>query len=316
MSEMRSTREAYGKALVELGAHPDVVALDADMAHATCSNLFQEKYPERFFNLGIAEQNLLCVAAGMSKCGLVPFASTFAIFSAGRGYEQIRNSICYTGANVKIAGHHAGITPFADGGSHQCVEDLALMRVLPGMTILSPCDYPQTIMAMHAAYAIHGPVYLRICREPVPAITEPGAPVEVGKAQVLRAGSDLCIVATGYATHLAVSAAQRLSERGISSCVLNMHTVKPLDGEALLHWARVCGRMVTVEEHSVIGGLGSAVGDAVLGKVPVRFARIGIEDRFGQSGLMAELFEEYGLTPRHVEEVCLALFRETADPHG
>ena len=309
MSELRSTREAYGQALVELGgAHPDAVVLDADLAHATCSNLFHEAYPERFFNLGIAEQNMFCVAAGMAKCGLVPFAATFAIFGAGRSYEQIRNSICYTGANVKIAGHHAGITPFADGGSHQCIEDLALMRVLPGMTILSPCDYPQTIMAVHAAYALNGPVYIRICREPVPAITEPGVPLEVGKAQLLRDGSDICIVATGYATHLAVSAAKRLEERGISACVLNMHTVKPLDDEAILDRACTCKRMVAVEEHSVIGGLGDAVGGVVLGKEPVRFAKIGIEDRFGQSGLMAELFEEYGLTTQHVEEVCLGLF--------
>lgn len=310
MDAERSMREAYGDALVKLGKeYPDIVVLDADLAHATCSNTFQTSFPNRFFNMGIAEQNLFCVSAGMANSGLVPFASTFAIFAAGRAYEPIRNGICYSKSNVKIMGCHAGITCCGDGGTHQCIEDLALMRVLPNMTIFCPCDYDQTQELVKAAYELKGPVYLRIARPPVPSLPE-GSPRTVpGKAQVLAQGKDICIIATGIMVHTALNAAQTLKKSGIKASVLNIHTIKPFDEETVLDYAKRCGVVITIEEHSTVGGLGSAVSDALIGKAAVKIKKLGVNDRFGQSGLMPELMKEYCLTPEFLAESCRELLK-------
>ncbi len=286
MAESKSLRVAYGEALVELGAVNDkVVVLDADLAHATMTSLFQAKYPERFFNFGLAEANMMGAAAGMAHSGLIPFASTFALFGTGRAYEQIRNSIAYVGANVKFGLSHSGLSVGEDGGSHQSVEDIALMRVVPNMTIFVPCDSAETRKAVFAAAEIDGPVYIRVARPVVETFTGPDSPFIPGKANLLKEGKDICIVATG----------------------LMVHTIKPFDSEAVLAAANRCGAVVSVEEHSVIGGLGSAVAETLAGKSSAAFCRLGIQDRFGQSGKPADLFKAYGLTPAHIEEACLRL---------
>ena len=301
MSE-KATRAAYGEALAELGAVNDrVVALDADLAHATMTVTFKNAFPDRHFNAGIAEANMTGMAAGMAAMGLVPFCSTFAMFGAGRAYEQVRNSIAYPRLNVKLAMTHAGVSVGEDGGSHQCVEDLALMRAIPGMTVICPADANETRRAVFAAAEMEGPVYLRLARLASPVFEEE-QPFEIGKANVLREGTDVAVFATGLMVSESLAAAQLLEEQGVSAAVINVHTIKPLDEACVTEYAKKCGRVVTVEEHSVIGGLGDAVAEALMGKVACGFQKIGVQDRFGQSGKAKEVLKEYGLTAPQIAE--------------
>ena len=301
MSE-KATRAAYGEALAELGAVNDrVVALDADLAHATMTVTFKNAFPDRHFNAGIAEANMTGMAAGMAAMGLIPFCSTFAMFGAGRAYEQVRNSIAYPRLNVKLAMTHAGVSVGEDGGSHQCVEDLALMRAIPGMTVICPADANETRRAVFAAAEMEGPVYLRLARLASPVFEEE-QPFEIGKANVLREGTDVAVFATGLMVSESLAAAQLLEEQGVSAAVINVHTIKPLDEACVTEYAKKCGRVVTVEEHSVIGGLGDAVAEALMGKVACGFQKIGVQDRFGQSGKAKEVLKEYGLTAPQIAE--------------
>ena len=294
----QSMREAYGAALLELADDERVVALDADLAKATSSINFAKRYPERFFDMGISEQNLMGTAAGMAVSGLKPYVSTFAMFAVGRAYEQVRNAICYAKAGVKIVATHAGLSPNADGGSHETIEDIALMRVLPGMTVLSPCDYNQ---AKTMIKQMKDPCYIRISRHPVPTVTEPDAPVTIGVIDVIKDGADICIAATGIMVAQAQKAAEVLQNNGMNAAVLNVHTIKPLDQETILRYAGTCPVMVTVEEHSVIGGLGSAICEVIAASgLNCRVERMGIQDRFGQSGDLLELMDAYELTAEHI----------------
>lgn len=305
MAESKSLRVAYGEALKKLGAENEkVVVLDADLAHATMTCLFAEEYPQRFFNMGIAEANMAAAAAGMAHSGLIPFVSTFALFGAGRAYEQIRNSVCYTGANVKFGLSHSGLSVGEDGGSHQAIEDIALMRVLPGMTVFVPCDPIETEKAVNAAAKINGPVYIRVARPVCGCVTNEGDPFIPGKASVLRGGSDVSIFAAGLMVAEAIGAAAMLEKKGISASVVNFHTIKPLDEETALAFANKTGAVVTAEEHSVIGGLGSAVAEKLMGKTDAKFAMVGIDDKFGHSGKPADLFEAYGLTAKNIAAQC------------
>ena len=297
----KSMREAYGDALLELADDETVVVLDADLAKATSSINFAKNYPERFFDMGISEQNLMGTAAGMAVSGLKPYVSTFAMFAAGRAFEQVRNAICYAKAGVRIVATHAGLSPNADGGSHETIEDIALMRVLPGMTVLSPCDYNQAKTMIKQMKDIKTPSYIRLSRHPVPTVTKPDAPLQIGVIDVLRDGADVCIAATGIIVAEACSAAEQLKEKGIDAAVLNVHTIKPLDSETILRYAGKCPVMVTVEEHSVIGGLGSAICEVTAGSgYNCRVSRMGIQDKFGQSGDLQELMNAYGLNASHI----------------
>ncbi len=301
MAEIKSTRIAYGEALVKLGAADEkVVVCDADLAHATMTAYFADKYPDRFYNFGIAESNMMGASAGLAHSGYTVFASTFAIFGAGRAYEQVRNAICYTNANVKLGLSHAGPSCGEDGGSHQAIEDIALMRVLPRMTVLVPCDAVEMEKAVFAAAKIDGPVFIRTGRLPTEVITTEETPFEVGKALQLRDGKDVAIIACGILVPQAMHAAEELAAEGIEARVINLHTIKPIDSEAILAAAKDCGAIVTAEEHSIIGGLGSAVAEELMGKVCVPFERVGVQDRFGQSGKPALLAEEYGLTAKDI----------------
>ena len=299
MSEVKkiATREAYGEALAELGeSYPSLVVLDADLASATKTGVFQKKYPERHIDCGIAEANMMGIAAGLSLTGKIPVASTFAMFTAGRAYEQVRNSIGYPHLNVKIGATHAGITVGEDGASHQCNEDIALMRTIPGMVVLNPSDAVETKACVKAALDWEGPVYMRFGRAGVPVIND-GADYrfEIGKGIVLREGSDVTIVATGIMVSAALEAAARLEAEGVSAEVINIHTIKPLDAEVIAASAKKTGKVVTAEEHSVIGGLGGAVCEALAERMPVPVCRIGVEDVFGESGPASELLVKYGL---------------------
>ncbi len=308
MSDAKSLRVAYGEALVELGAQDDrVVVLDADLAHATMTSLFEAKYPDRFYNFGLAEANMMCAAAGFAHSGLLPFASTFALFGTGRAYEQIRNSIAYVNANVKFGLSHSGLSVGEDGGSHQSIEDIALMRVVPNMTIFVPCDPIETRKAVFAAAKIEGPVYIRVARPVVETITTPQTPFVPGKIVRLRDGTDVCILATGLMVKEALKAADLLASEGIRAAVADVHTLKPFDAEFVLEAARTCGRILTVEEHSVIGGLGSASAEVLAGASAAKFRRMGIGDIFGFSGKPADLFEAFGLTAGHIARECKAL---------
>ena len=299
MHEMISTRVAYGEALAALGEiNEKVVVLDADLAHATMTATFEKKFPERFFNVGIAEANMMDMGAGLSTMGYIPFCSTFAIFGAGRAFEQVRNGIAYPGLNVKLGMTHAGITLGEDGGSHESIEDIALMRVIPGMTILSPCDAKETHKAVEAAAEIEGPVYLRLARLPSRVFDE--SPFEVGKANVLQDGTDMAIFTTGVILSNVLDAVEALERDGHSIAVINIHTIKPIDRECIEHYSCKCPRIVTVEEHSVIGGLGDAVMGVVEGRR--RVVKIGVLDRFGQSGKPEALLEEYGLSMARIKE--------------
>ncbi len=301
----KSLRVAYGEALKELGDVNDkIVVLDADLAHATMTCTFKDAYPDRFFNFGIAEGNMVCASAGLAHAGLIPFVSTFALFGSGRAYEQIRNSVSYVNANVKFAFSHSGLCVGEDGGSHQTIEDIALMRVLPGMTIFVPCDPIETKKAVQAAVEIDGPVYIRVARPVCEDITAEDTPFIPGKANVMKDGKDVCIIATGLMVPKALEAAEQLKAEGIDAAVVNMHTIKPIDEECILKMAKQCKGIVTAEEHSIIGGLGSAVAEVLAGQPDVKFARVGIMDKFGKSGKPEELFEEYGLTAENIVKNC------------
>lgn len=301
--EKQATREAYGQALEELGAVcQDVVVLDADLSKSTKTSMFQAKYPERFFNAGIAEQNLMGLAAGFAAAGKVPFASTFAVFATGRAYDQIRNSICYPRLNVKIAATHAGITVGEDGGSHQALEDINLMRGLPNMTVLVPADGPEAKNAVKAAAEYEGPVYIRLGRSGVPTITDPDAPFVIGKGRVMREGTDVTLIGCGMMVEKALEAADMLAEEGVKAAVIDMSTIKPIDRELIVEWAKKTGAVVTAEEHNIIGGLGSAVAEVLVEEVLVPMERVGIEDVFGESGTGGELVEKYRLTGEHIVE--------------
>lgn len=304
MSEVKkaATREGYGKALVELGAkYPNLVVLDADLAAATKTSMFQQAYPDRHIDCGIAESNMVGIAAGLATVGKIPFVSSFAMFAAGRAFEQVRNSVGYPRLNVKIGASHAGITVGEDGASHQCNEDIALMRAIPDMVVVCPSDALEAAEATKAAVAYDGPMYLRFGRSPVPIINDrPDYKFELGKGVVLKEGSDLTIVATGICVESALSAAEKLKADGINAKVINIHTIKPLDEDLIVAAAKETGRIVTVEEHSVIGGLGSAVCDVLSEKAPTRVLKIGINDVFGESGSAQILVEKYGLDGKGV----------------
>ncbi|HJC23353.1 MAG TPA: transketolase family protein [Candidatus Eisenbergiella merdavium] len=292
-----ATREAYGKALAEFGAqYPDLVVLDADLANATKTNTFQKAFPDRHIDCGIAECNMMGIAAGLSTTGKIPFASTFAMFASGRAYEQVRNSIGYPHLNVKIGATHAGITVGEDGASHQCLEDMALMRAVPGMVVINPSDAVEARAAVQAAIEYVGPVYLRFGRAAVPVINDrEDYHFEIGKGVLLREGTDVTIVATGICVSSALEAADQLAADGISAEVINIHTIKPLDTELIVKSAKKTGKVVTAEEHTIIGGLGGAVCEALSEKAPTPVLRIGINDVFGESGTASALVAKYGL---------------------
>ena len=306
MSEVKkiATRESYGNALVELGAeHDNLIVLDADLAAATKTGVFKKAYPDRHIDCGIAECNMMGIDAGLSTTGIVPFASTFAMFAAGRAFEQVRNSIGYPHLNVKIGATHAGISVGEDGATHQCNEDIALMRTIPGMVILNPADDVEAKACVKAAYEYNGPVYLRFGRLAVPVINDrPDYKFELGKGVVLREGKDVTIVATGLCVSSALEAAEKLAADGIDAKIINIHTIKPLDEELIVAAAKETGKVVTVEEHSVIGGLGSAVCDALAEKCPVPVKKIGVQDVFGESGPAAALLAKYKLDGEGVYE--------------
>ena len=299
MSEVKkiATRDSYGNALAELGKEFDnLVVLDADLAGATKTSVFQKAFPERHIDCGIAEANMTGIAAGLSTCGKVPFASSFAMFSAGRAFEQVRNSIGYPHLNVKIGATHAGISVGEDGATHQCNEDLALMRTIPGMVIINPADDVEARAAVRAAYEYEGPVYLRFGRLAIPVINDEATyKFEIGKGVVLKEGTDVTIVATGLCVSESLEAAKLLEADGISTQVINIHTIKPLDEELILAAAKKTNKIVTVEEHSIIGGLGGAVSELLSEKAPTKMLRIGVMDTFGESGPAAELIKKYGL---------------------
>ena len=302
MGKNVATRAAYGEALVELGAvNEKVVVLDADLAHATQTVKFAEAYPDRFFNAGIAEANLVDMSAGLSTMGLIPFCSTFAMFGAGRAYEQVRNSIAYPHFNVKLCMTHAGVSVGEDGGSHQCIEDLALMRVIPGMTVIVPADAKEAKAAVFALAEMDGPAYLRLARLASPVFEE-DHPFTIGKATVLREGGDVAVFACGLMVSECLEAAKLLEKEGISAAVINVSTIKPIDRDCVTKYATQCGKVVTVEEHSVIGGLGDAVADVLMGKVACGFRKIGVNDQFGQSGKAEDVLREYGLTADQIAQ--------------
>ena len=291
-----ATRDAYGKALAALGAeHENLVVLDADLAGATKTATFQKAFPDRHFDCGIAEANMICVAAGMSTTGLVPFASSFAMFASGRAFEQVRNSIGYPHLNVKIGATHGGISVGEDGASHQCCEDFALMRTIPGMTVMCPSDDVEARAMVKAAYKMEGPCYMRFGRAATPVFHEEGFDFQIGKGEVLRDGKDVAIIANGIMVPEAIEAGKALAEAGIDAMVINMATIKPLDEELVLAAARKCGKIVTVEEHNVIGGLGEAVCGFLSENYPVPVKRIGVNDEFGHSGPAAALLKAFGL---------------------
>ena len=303
-----ATRDSYGKALAELGAvHENLVVLDADLAGATKTVTFKKAFPERHFDCGIAEANMICVAAGMSTTGLVPFASTFAMFAAGRGFEQIRNSIGYPNLNVKIGATHGGISVGEDGASHQCCEDFGLMRTIPGMVVMSPADDVEAKAMVRAAYHHQGPVYIRFGRAAVPVIHEEGYNFQIGKGEVMVDGEHVAIIVNGLMTYEAMVAAEELKKDGINAMVINMGTIKPLDEELVLAAAKKCGKIITCEEHSVIGGLGEAVASYLSEVHPTPVKRIGVNDEFGHSGPAGALLKQFGLCSEHIVEVAKEL---------
>ena len=296
-----ATRESYGNALAELGReHADVVVLDADLAGATKTSTFKKEFPDRHFDCGIAEGNMMAVAAGIASIGMVPFASTFAMFAAGRAFEQVRNSIGYPHLNVKIGATHGGISVGEDGASHQCCEDFALMRSIPGMTVICPADDVEARAAVKAAYEFEGPVYLRFGRSGVPVFHDEDFKFEIGKGEVLQDGNDIAIIATGIMVGEAMKAGEELRAEGINARVINLSTIKPLDEELILKAAEECGKIVTCEEHSIIGGLGEAVSSLLSEKLPTPVRRIGVNDEFGHSGPAADLLKDFGLSAEHI----------------
>jgi transketolase len=296
-----ATRDGYGEALVELAAKDErIVVLGADLTDSTRAKWFADEYPDRFFDFGIAEQNMLNAAAGLSLVGKIPWVSTYGVFVAGRAWDQIRTTTCYSNLNVKIGGAHGGISVGPDGATHQALEDVATMRVLPNMSVIVPADYYETKKAVAWACKHMGPVYVRFGREPVPVVTRPEDPFEWGKANLINDGRDVTIANNGPVLKQAMEAVKLLSNKGISVRLLNIHTVKPIDHQAIAKAARETGAIVTVEEHQVAGGFGSAVAESVVQSYPVPMRFIGIQDRFGESGTPEELFEEFGLTAKHI----------------
>ena len=303
-----ATRAAYGHALkTEVYKNPNVVVLEADLGNATKSNAFKEVAPERYFNMGISEQDLIGTAAGFAAAGKIPLASTFAVFATGRAFEQVRNSVCYPKLNVKICATHAGLTVGADGGSHQAIEDISLMRTLPNMTVINPADAKETEAAVLAAIDYQGPVYIRLGRAETKDIHDDSYHFEWGKAEVLRQGSDVTIFATGIMTAKALDAAETLAKQGVQAEVINVHTIKPLDEETVIASAKKTGKVVTAEEHSIIGGLGSAVAEVLARQCPTKQAFVGVQDSFGESGSPDDLLEKYGLTAEVIVKAAVGL---------
>ena len=310
MADMKkvATRDSYGNALKELGAeYENLVVLDADLAGATKTGTFKKAFPDRHFDCGIAEANMICMAAGMSTAGLVPFASSFAMFAAGRAFEQVRNSIGYPHLNVKIGATHGGISVGEDGASHQCCEDFALMRSIPGMTVICPADDVEAKAAVKAAYLMDGPVYLRFGRLAVPVFHSEDYKFEIGKGEVLKEGNDVAIIANGLLTYEAILAGEELEKLGIHARIINMATIKPLDEELVLKAAKECGKVITCEEHSVIGGLGEAVCSLLAEKCPTLVRRIGVNDEFGHSGPAVDLLKQFGLSCENIVAVAKEL---------
>lgn len=309
--DKKATREGYGDGLVALAEiRPDLVVLDADLAAATKTSIFKKAYPDRHFECGIAEQNMMGVAAGIASTGKLVFASSFAMFATGRAYEIVRNSIGYPGLNVKIGGTHGGISVGEDGATHQCNEDIALMRTIPGMTVINPADYIEAKAAVLAMAEHQGPAYLRFGRLAIPVYNSPDYKFELGKGVTLKDGKDITIIATGLMVAEAIEAGKALAEQGIDVRVINIHTIKPIDRDIIIKAARETGKIVTVEEHSIIGGLGSAVGDVVLEEYPVPVVKIGINDVFGHSGAAKDLLAEYGLTADNIVKTAKALAKK------
>ena len=307
MTEMVATRQAYGDALLELGEkNKDIVVLDADLSKSTTTAKFGKKYPERFFNMGVAEANMMNTAAGLATCGKIPFVSSFSIFATGRAWEQIRNTICYSGLNVKIVATHSGVSVGPDGASHQCIEDLSLMRTIPTMTVIEPCDAVETRKSILAAVDHKGPVYIRLGRAAVPIITKKEDPYTIGRANILRTGDDVAIVACGALVVHSLTAADMLLKEGIGATLVNMHTVKPIDQELLGKVAKQVNALVTAEQHVLDGGLGSAVASVLARTYPIPIEMVGIDNRFGQSGDPDILFKEYHLLP---DDIVLAAKR-------
>lgn len=303
-----ATRAAYGHILkTEVYKNPNVVVLEADLGNATKSNAFKEVAPERYFNMGISEQDLIGTAAGFAAAGKIPLASTFAVFATGRAFEQVRNSVCYPKLNVKICATHAGLTVGADGGSHQAIEDISLMRTLPNMTVINPADAKEAEAAVLAAIDYQGPVYIRLGRAETKDIHDDSYHFEWGKAEVLRQGSDVTIFATGIMTAKALDAAETLAKQGIQAEVINVHTIKPLDEETVIASAKKTGKVVTAEEHSIIGGLGSAVAEVLARQCPTKQAFVGVQDSFGESGSPDDLLEKYGLTAEAIVKAAVGL---------
>lgn len=298
-----ATRESYGKTLVELGKENEkIIVLDADLAGATKTNLFAKEYPERFFDMGIAEANMLATAAGLATCGKIPYASTFAVFAAGRGYDQIRNSICYPKLNVKICATHAGITVGEDGATHQMLEDISLMRTLPNMTVISPSDDTQAKWIIKEISKINGPVYVRLARLATPVIYEENQKFEIGKAIQMGEGTDGTVFATGVTVAEAIKAQEQLKTQGIDIRVVDVHTIKPMDKDKIIQCAKETKKLVSVEDHSVIGGLGSAISEILTEEYPTKLERMGMKDTFGKSGKAEELMEYFGLTAKSIVE--------------
>ena len=302
IGEKKATREAYGAALAEFGSDERIVVLDADLSKSTKTDSFKKVYPERFVNVGIAEGNMMSVSAGLSACGKIPFASSFAMFAAGRAFEQIRNSICYPKLNVKIGATHAGISVGEDGATHQCLEDIGIMRTLPNMTIINPADAAEARLAVKAAIDHEGPVYMRFGRLAVPTIFGEDYKFELGKGVRLADGKDVSIIATGLMVPYALEAKTALAEIGIDARVINIHTIKPIDSEIIIKAVRETGAIVTAEEHNIIGGLGSAVAEVLAENAPAPMLRVGTRDVFGRSGVPARLFEIYGLDTKTIVE--------------
>lgn len=303
-----ATREAYGAALAELGEkYENIVVLDADLSKSTKTYEFKKRFPERFFNIGISEQDLMGTAAGFATCGKIPFASTFAMFAAGRAFEQVRNSIAYPGLNVKIAATHSGITVGEDGASHQAIEDLAIMRAIPNMTVINPSDAVTAKKTIEAAVEYNGPMYIRLGRLAVPVVHKEDVKFEVGKGIVLKEGKDVTIIAAGFMVHLALEAAAVLKDMGIEAKVIDMHTIKPIDKELIIQSAKQTGAVVTAEEHNIIGGLGGAVAEVLSEECPTPLVRVGIKDVFGQSGKPMDLVELYKISANDIVQAAKKL---------
>lgn len=304
INNKKATRQSYGEALAELGKeNPNIVVLDADLSTATKTNIFAKEFPERFFDMGIAEQNLVSTAAGMSTCGKIPYVSTFAVFAAGRAYDQIRNSVCYPKLNVKICATHAGITVGEDGATHQMIEDISLMRTLPNMTVISTSDDIQTKWAVKEISKINGPVYLRVARLSTPIIYNENQKFEIGKAVQIGEGTDGTVFATGVTVSEAIKAQENLKQKGINIRVVDVHTIKPIDKETIIKCAKETQKLISIEDHNIIGGLGSAISEVLTDEYPAKLIRLGIKDTFGKSGKAEELMKYFGITADDIEKL-------------